>query len=66
MMTSTASGDLLRALRDRRAVEVLGLLAGAVVRDEVVARLDEVLRHRAAHDPKPDESYRVGHSLLLL
>src|SRR5829696_3595501 len=41
--------------------QFLRLLLAAVVDDQLVARVHQVLRHRPAHDPKPYKTYRVSH-----
>jgi hypothetical protein len=59
--------DLPRAAGDRGAVpgEFLGLRLRAVKDDQLVARFDQVLGHRLAHDPEPYETYSVRHCTLL-
>src|SRR5215207_342340 len=46
--------------------QFLRLLRAAVVQDQLVARLHQVLRHRPAHDPKSYKTYRVTHDAPLL
>src|SRR4029453_19687066 len=57
------SGDVGRRARGGGAVfgDLVRGGAAAVVHYQAVSRLDQVLRHGFAHDPKPYESTRFSH-----